>query len=191
MFESLRGHVLEEVESGRRIRAFVLHKPGTNVHSNWLLFSPVGTIIAGDTQLAPHRSVCSAGSDYGLEWFASDLDERYLCEKFLRKEWQPAAAAEEIRNMVSDFRKNEERLESVPALEDFARGLEMGAFDEGGHAAFVDQFFRILPGGDPMDLGMDYPWNEAGWLSAVQRRFRELFRTLHSAAPDPAAAPTA
>lgn len=51
MLECLRNHVLTEVDYGRHVRTFKIHDGKSFNHANLIIFTPMGTVITGDTIL--------------------------------------------------------------------------------------------------------------------------------------------
>lgn len=102
--ESFKDHVLQEVSSGEKIKAFYLKRPNTRSESCLILFTPEGIVITGD--MTPGRGAVSAFG-YGLDWFVSELGWDYLASKFLDKEWVPELAVEYCRDAASDIRRGE------------------------------------------------------------------------------------
>jgi len=254
MFEALKDHVLEEIiepanvnhprlSKGGPIRVFRMGLPDTNIYSSFLFFTPIGISIGGDIKLgAPtnHRGIWSDYS-YGLEWFASDLDEHYLCSKFFSTVWQRELAAEWCRDHAREILEGhydektersalrDEVMVQKDEIQDCDRSLkEWEASDDPekktmmepiesdrsdavkalaeaedklrvARKELADKFERLAKGveweyyGDDAgrfrdalyDLGYstdgdhcpgyDYPAMEAGWLSAIQKKFAELY----------------
>lgn len=99
---SFKDHVLQEVSSGEKIKAFYLKLPNMRMESCLILFTPEGIVICGD--MTPGRGALSAFG-YGLDWFASELGWDYLASKFLDKEWVPELAIEYCRDAARDIRR--------------------------------------------------------------------------------------
>jgi hypothetical protein len=156
MTEALARHELTELPSTEQLRHFRLARPGTGNLSLNIVFGPFGIVLAGDLTIGgPHGCVGGCGKSVG--WFAGQLSEGYLCEKFFRRQWQAEAAVETLAVIIGE-------------LEDGTMGVE------GMHDAFIEAGFATdeLP-------GMDYPRADAGWLCAVQKRFAELFHAANVA----------
>lgn len=93
---------LEEFPAGEKIRGFYLKRAGGGrMGSVMILFTPEGIIIAGD--MNPLRRRGAALGPYGLKWFASSLEEDYLCGKFLDEEWQSGMAIRYCRQMAAEI----------------------------------------------------------------------------------------
>lgn len=148
MKESLKDHVLVEVPTGD-IRTFYLKRPEkSRMMSALLIFSPEGIIICGDLRIGDHGVVSDYG--YGLDWFAGELGEDYLCSKFLKREWQSEVA------------------------------MAWAEHDTHPQPFDTEQEFH--------GVGYDYSPAAAGWLCAIQQRFRELYvlyQKGHSRTPSP------
>ncbi len=109
---------------------------------------------------------------YDIDWFGSQLSEGYLCEKFLRQEWQWDAAVEVIQWQLEPGDQEEWWIERADKLKAFIAdpGWE---YDEPTAHEFYE--FMSSIGADCCELpGNDYPRTQAGWLCAVQQRFSEL-----------------
>lgn len=147
MKESLKDHVLVEVPTGD-IRTFYLKRPEkSRMMSALLIFSPEGIIICGDLRIGDHGVVSDYG--YGLDWFAGELGEDYLCSKFLKREWQSEVAMA--------WAEDEHDTHPQP-------------FDT--EQEFLNIYGMELAGDG---VGYDYSPAAAGWLCAIQQRFRELY----------------
>lgn len=171
MTEALARHELTELPSTEQLRHFRLARPGTGNLSLNIVFGPFGIVLAGDLTIGgPHGCVGGCGKSVG--WFAGQLSEGYLCEKFFRRKWQAEAAAETLSHPSHmDYLKDEATDEDREELAAIISELEDGTMGvEGMHDAFIEAGFATdeLP-------GMDYPRADAGWLCAVQQRFAELF----------------
>ena len=131
--------------------------------------------IAGDIYLVANGHGLMSASGYGIPWFASHNSEGYLCEKFLRQEWQWDAAVESIQWLIeSDVRDGEGWWWAhADALRKFI--AQPGwMHDEPCEMEYCDNMREI--GHDVDDLpGYDYPRQQAGWLCAIQQRFQELY----------------
>lgn len=236
MRESLKDHVLEELPAGE-MKAFYLKKPGNGMMDSCLiLFTPEGVVICGDR--APSRTGRGAitAFRYGLDWFASELYEDYLCSKFLDKEWVPeyavrfcrsvaketrigkqddygyvdkkklweirAGHSEDLERLRQDIREEKDpewlwkmkaerkiliarlvearralqevREEAASRYEELAQRLEN---NECGVEGFAEDLMEIDPGAIEDGVpGYGYPPAEAGWLCAIQQRFREVYK---------------
>lgn len=189
MTEGLKDHVLEEFPAGERIRAFYLRKKdGSRMMSTLILFTPEGIWIGGDLCPTPGVGVRGVMSTYGygIDWFsADDLDERYLCSKFMGECWQLEAAVRDCEDRVREeihemkaARKEGDRDEARIHLKNVRRwrAVRDDLGDEGSVDACYDAMRQqALWDGEDMP-GYDYPWGDAGWLCAIQRRFSELIK---------------
>lgn len=194
MTEGLKDHVLEEFPAGEKIRAFYLKKKdGGRMMSTLILFTPEGIWIGGDLCPTPGVGVRGVMSAYGYDigWFASDQpDERYLCSKFVGEVWQLEAAVKDCEDFARDAinemkraRKDDDRDEARRQLREARRWRAVR--DALGDEATVETCYdalceqKVLDGGDSIP-GYDYPWADAGWLCAIQRRFSELMKARQS-----------
>ena len=175
MAKELAEHELEEIAIEafavtNRVRVFWMRKPGTGIYSVLLAFLPTGIALSGDLRIGSHRGGAHAPG-YGLDWFASELNEDYLCSKFLDETWQHEAAVENIRARIESAAEDGET-ETASRWNDVLAAL--ASHDETTSEMLADMIyeagldFEYLP-------GYDYPRAHAGWLIAVQQRFRELY----------------
>jgi len=131
-------------------------------------------VVTGDVRLGGNGYGLVSAHGYGIPWFAGRQSEGYLCEKFLDREWQWDAAVEGIRWAIERDAEDGEGW-----WRDHAAELEAyiadpcWRHDEPDYMDFYDHMTGL--GADGCDLpGMDYPRVQAGWLCAIQQRFREL-----------------
>lgn len=88
--ERLRGsftdHTLRLVVDGEA-KVYRMQKPGTLVFYVDFVFIPYPEriILTGDLILGANGAVSLGG--YGFKWFTDKLDDTYLCEKFLHREY--------------------------------------------------------------------------------------------------------
>lgn len=194
MEKSLKDHVLEEIPAGE-FKAFWMRKPGTGNYAVLLVFTPAGIVVAGDIGLSTenNRGVVS-DPGYGLDWFAGELGEDYLCSKFFRDvHWDRERAAEWCTAHAQEVLEGEhdsEAWDGDPA-ETLRKNRSLLARDfrvltqalESCSVETEDDFGRELRRlrHDFEDLpGRGYPSAQAGWLCAIQRRFAELHKTATS-----------
>lgn len=236
MRESLKNFVLEDFPAGD-MKAFYLRHPTQGMMGSCLiLFTPEGIVICGDR--APSKTGRGAITAflYGLDWFASELYEDYLCLKFLDKEWVPEYAADYCRRMAKELRAgkqdghydssgelkkaSDERagyieqyvdlrsdrknfpedmeiwkkqakylLEKTRPLtgkiramrDEIAQAYEVLIRDLEDGYCWAEKFAEDLREFDPHGVddgipGYGYPPSEAGWLCAIQQKFRELYQ---------------
>ena len=169
MRESLKNHVLIEQEPERH---YVLRIPERSEYLTHILFAARRIIITGDLCIGPTNGVIS-NVGYGLGWFSTKKSEDYLCEKFLRQQWQDEAAAETIRWWLEigeePYQSKREELESI------ADKLECGEMDSRDLYDALDEAGIHCDDGIP---GMDYPRADAGWLCAINQLFAEKYTEL-------------
>lgn len=103
MKKELANHVLEPAK-GNNIEALAhrMIKPGTNIYSAYLSEIANRICIAGDICLGGNENGIVSTAGYNLAWFAGQLSECYLCEKFLRQEWKWVVAVEEIQWQIKE-----------------------------------------------------------------------------------------
>lgn len=184
--ESLKNHVLEEaLPFGHGFLAYYMKEPGQGrMMSTLFVFTPEGIVIMGD--LCPGGpgnggSISSYG--YGIGWFSRQQSEYYLCEKFLRREWQIEVAERWCREHIEEMRKEEcNGRKDIAGWEELLtrlQGREMGR--DHFHEALQDLDY------DVEDEGFEYHLNTAGWLCGLQQKFVEEYAKL--APPQVVAAP--
>lgn len=101
-YDQLKDAVVEPLEVGEKVRSYYLRRfPGKRMMSTLIVFTPEGIILTGD--LRPAQRGCMT-MEYGLTWFCSELEPRYLAGKFLEKKWQPAKAMEWLESHIKDLR---------------------------------------------------------------------------------------
>ena len=162
MTDVLEAHLLEEVtQSTSPVRSFYLRPPsGGSRRATLLTFTPEGIAIQGD--LCPGTDGALA-KGFDLAWFEGDVSEEDLCDAFLKKGFQLLAAARDLR--TSRYAENS-YLARLADLAEFGHvdedHLRRALFEAGLSFQEVDQ------------IGYDFPLDDAGWLCAIQRRFKAL-----------------
>lgn len=193
-----KNHQLFRLPGCANLDAFQLVEPG----SGWIQSTVITfygprpewrrqICITGDLCPGQNHGVLSNWG-YGLEWFASQKGENYLCEKFLRKEWRPEkclawleeelseerkliAAGEHAEN-DDDYREASNRVEKLQAI--IFEWEEL--LEEEGPTGIHHRFYRDLGQGSVDDglPGMGYAPRDAGLLCAAQQAFARLYPTL-------------
>lgn len=166
MAEGLANHRLDLLQQGP-ITAYRMGLPGTPTMSTLLLFTPVGIALMGD--LTPERNGSVSALGYGLEWFKNEMSEGYLCEKFLEKKFVPELALRDLRDPDGLIR-SDATPEQLEALDRIARTIH----DYDGSLLAHELLFAGFDICDGVP-GWGYHPGEAGWLCAIQRKFRELY----------------
>lgn len=180
MVEALAGHFLTTVAIGKpleTVQLFAMRRPGTNMWRVQVTFTPEGIAIQGDIGLGAGHGVCSCPG-YGFEWFAGlgrpqfdgKLTETYLCEKFLRREFQRDVAIRDVKRRRDEAHTDgphETYLEWQTLFENIERA-------DNEHDAYQTLWEAYSDDLDFEDVGMDYPLADAGWLCAIQQRFAAL-----------------
>lgn len=187
MRREMAGHVLKPLGSGGT-ELYSLNRPGTIVYSVYIAELAGRLCITGDVCLgANDRGVVSAPG-YGIGWFSGELSESYLCEKFLRREWQWDAAVESIRQSIEQDARDGEGwwLSRAAELEAFIAHPSW-MHDEPNLSEYYGRMADLGCEDDEMP-GFDYPRGQAGWLCAIQQRFRELKSDSCQGMRDPGAA---
>lgn len=102
-YEQIQNAKLDLVEKGKAVETYLLRKyEDRSVMSCYILFTPAGIVITGDLRVENHGVIAPG---YGKDWFAQDLEPRYLAEKFLRKDWIPQAAIEFWRDRLEEYKE--------------------------------------------------------------------------------------
>lgn len=133
-------------------------------------------VVTGDVRLGGNGYGLVSANGYGIGWFANRQSEGYLCEKFLDKEWQWDAAVESIRWLIGQDSEDGEGwwVEHAAELEAYMADPGWGHNDEPNYWEYDDFLTSLGADGSEGLPGMDYPRVQAGWLCAIQQRFREL-----------------
>jgi hypothetical protein len=179
MRKELSNHRLRRIQKGE-ITAFYLEDPKQGrMMSTLILFTPEGIALMGDLTPGRHAAVSSFG--YDRRWFANKSSEDYLCEKFLDRKYLPDKAVKELLDPDGGWRdwdigsideddqkptRYMERLQSLDEIADDCLNHDYEWLDE----QLSDIGFEV---DEP--VGWGYDQNEAGWLCAIQQRFRELY----------------
>jgi hypothetical protein len=170
MKESLKDHVLVPVLPHKGAWAsFYLRKPGEGRMMSCLItFTPEGIVIQGD--LTPGRNGNVSVLGYGLDWFAGQLSEDYLCEKFLERRFSRERTVQAIKETILEKRRQGDigRLDARLFWNELRDDPEAG---EEGLYNFISERLD----GDGEDMRQDYNKGEAGWLCAIQQRFSALY----------------
>jgi len=186
MIKSLERHALKAIHKSDQFQCYRMGRPGTGIYAVYITFmchgaDPAGVtprgkmiVLTGDISFCDQTNAVASHYGYDFEWFSDQLSERYLCEKFLRKCWSKEAAMRDIKDEAREIRENKESdagdLHRAGELETLARDIEVGEMGEGD----VYNAYMEINRTDDYDIGYDYPLAEAGWLCAVQQKFREL-----------------
>jgi hypothetical protein len=189
MREGLQNHILEVHESGENIQAFYLRRPGAGrAMSCLIVFTQEGIVILGD--LTPCQNGVISYMGYGIEWFRENLAERYLCEKFLHKEFRGEKAIRNFREMVAlkrleSGRRSRGHVAEIEALrtkpswyftkEDARDAWDWSSIDpeELSPQEFSERATEIYD--DVFEGTYSYNPGDAGWLCAIQQTFAELY----------------
>lgn len=154
---------------------YVMKKPGTGCYRVDLVFVAARIVVTGDIGLGANQHGVVSSPGYEVGWFSGTLSEGYLCEKFLAKEWQWEAAAEQIADWVENPDDYETNPEHVALLRKLLEPGYCWNQDKPMMYEVYDSLFEIGQGYiDDGIPGMDYPRAEAGWLCAIQQRFAAL-----------------
>lgn len=145
-----------------------------------LIFSVEGIVIVGD--LTPDRhwnsAVSSMRSGYGIQWFAGDLSEMYLAEKFLHKEFLPETAQETVKELLEYEQETSPDSMSSKMREALAlNGDYPWVHSDICEIEFAEWYYEVV-GSYAEDIGFDYDPDALRVLTDIQRRFRELWHEM-------------
>ena len=179
MKKALEDHVLTQVKTEGPVQMFYLHKKDSCVSAGILvgremstlfLFTPEGIIITGDLCPRACRRGCISSLGYSLGWFtSSELGEDYLCEKFLER----GCYAENVRQWLEYVSKSDEDMEKRSIA---ANLLDSAPADDDEASNFLFDALQQL-GEDYDNQAQGYEPSDAGWLCALQQRFRALYHS--------------
>jgi hypothetical protein len=171
MREAMQKHTLEIEADTPTLRAWYLRKPGRGrMDSTLIIETREGLVIMGDRSPGDNGVISTLG--YGAEWFWSKLSEEYLCGKFLRRVFQFEIAFASAKSSLLELRRSND------ITKESAREAWTDLHDLGDDAALYE-FYDIMRHAGASDWGIDgegmgYDESDAGWLCAIQQRFREL-----------------
>ena len=153
-----------------------LGRKDTSVYSVYIASFAHRLCLTGDICLGANQHGVVSATGYDIGWFGGQLSEGYLCEKFLRQEWQWEAAVEQIEDLI---------VHGGEWWEERAKLIRAFIADPGWKydQPSIEEFYEFMNsiGDDGCELpDSDYPRIEAGWLCAIQQRFRELFQELQA-----------
>lgn len=184
-------HKLRTVCDTEDVKVFLLYREGTGIMRTQLSFTPEGIHITGDVCLGRDNAGIGTRHFKPLGWFANPTlgaSQKYLCEKFLYKQFQLEAAVEDARfnaehhaeNALEDAWDDEER-ESHSQLAGkwlvLTKQLERCDGDHDAQEAAAQAYYHELSEDSDAfeDFGMDYPRDDAGWLCIIQETFARLY----------------
>lgn len=159
------------------LSVYHLAKPGDSNHANVIVFSRYGIAIYGDTSFGDHDAGdgVTGARGKGPKWFAGDLSESYLAEKFLKpNKWSAELAAKSIHleaDEIDDAGEDLATRETLRAIGHDCDAGELGTpyeLHERLQEDAVDHRFEGCP-------GYGYDENALGWLVAIQKRFAVLY----------------
>lgn len=173
MRDAFAEHKLRCLTDRAEATVYRMGRAGTNTYSVYIAEFANRLCLTGDTRFGPNDSngvVSSLG--YGIPWFTGHLSEGYLCEKFLRPQWQWEAAVEAIRWHIKEDGQDDWWAENAAALRHYMADPSW-TYDMPDERDYYKAMVNL--GHDGCELpGYDYPRAEAGWLCAAQQRFRKL-----------------
>ena len=162
--EQLSEHELQVIQDGK-VQVYRIGKPGTRCMSTLLVFTHEGIILQGDFTPEQNGSVSSIG--YSLAWFLGELSPDYLCEKFLRREFVPDYAREELLDPNGYWREDQPQ-DILDKLDEIAKEIDCNGSDW-LYNELMDLDF-CLDGG----IGYDYAPQKKAALCVIQQKFKEL-----------------
>jgi hypothetical protein len=174
---SLENHVLEEIPAGDQMRVFRMSNGKDWCHLNEFIFTPRGHIvICGDTIISDDSHGIVSCVNYDLHWFAGQLSESYLCEKFFRRdEFGFDDCIEDLKDYLEHY---EDGGETHARLKELIEELEDDVYEEQQNIHFVRDAVDRHRLGDALyenSMGFRYPRKSSAWLCGLQQRFSELY----------------
>ncbi len=167
--EMLKNHILEPVASDQRVTAYYMKDPAQGrMCSTLIVFTPEGIALMGD--LTPEHNGSTSCMGYSLAWFAGELSDGYLCEKFLKTGWHAELAKEELERWLKD----DER-ELTDDQRDAIRSA-MGSVNDNNVHEMMDELESAGFSMDDGPPGCGYDPRERRILVAIQERFSQLYR---------------
>lgn len=89
-------------KSGGALSVYRVAQPDTTAYSFTVARVAGRLVLTGDAACPSEGNGYVSASGYGIDWFAGDLSLDYLCEKFLRKDFQPDYALSWLDDAVAD-----------------------------------------------------------------------------------------
>lgn len=151
-------------------QAYRLGLPYTRCGSCLIIGTPEGVVIVGDW--AP--ALPAVHIRKSIAWFAGDLSPDYLAGKALSKRWVPSLASASLFDLASDMEDHDGVPETVADLRAIAANMPDSEHE---FAELLDNVGFDLSEGLP---GWGYDPDEVSHLSALQRRFAELYLALRT-----------
>lgn len=206
-YEQIKDAVLVPKLVAEQVRIYHLKRnPESWNMTTVLVFTPGMIVISGD--LHPGRGDNCNGiicTGYDFNWFCGQLSWDYLAEKFLDKKWVPEEFAAELRYMADQWDAenpepgdddrfswqigwdNLENATEADALRLFADNELFYESSGDAYQNLPEYKTEIGQWVSPFDsetmlIGYTYDPTEAGWLYAIQRRFRETVLALEGMA---------
>lgn len=171
----LEKHELKQVLEDGHYEVWMMERPDSNNLATQIFFSPWGIALQGDTMYGDKYGLSSRGT-YGREWFSRNLNEDYLCGKFLRRRFIHDRAAEEIDDWLAAPEEWDVTEEMVEPMKELIETLHAEEIDERGMWEELESI------GYPLDdnVGHGYDPSEAAALCAIQQKFSELYAKLET-----------
>lgn len=160
----------EITNSDSTVRAFELYG-GEPDHNILLTFTPQGMSIQGRVgPMGLTGNGVLGGSQCTLEWFlAPKSNEDLLCPFFEHQTYQADVARQGVLNLAAQEVGSKQyvlvNLSASSMLEDQGRVI----------TTLLSLGYDIAVSSE---IGMAYPLDDAGWICAIQSRFRELYLAL-------------
>eukprot|EP00831_Metopus_contortus_P039769 TRINITY_DN31148_c0_g1_i1.p4 TRINITY_DN31148_c0_g1~~TRINITY_DN31148_c0_g1_i1.p4 ORF type:complete len:199 (+),score=35.37 TRINITY_DN31148_c0_g1_i1:1431-2027(+) len=174
LLKDMSGHVLVPLLNESGFCAYKMWKPGTNILSTLITFTPCGIVLQGD--ITPERNGSVSCLGYGERWFSGELSPDYLAEKFLRKKWVPDEALDKFRWFLDEMKENGDATPSGRIVDD---DLISEAFDYLGEAEnqweAIEYFAELIGSDNCLDIDWySYDPAEQVVLCGIQKKFAEL-----------------
>jgi len=187
-YRIIQNHQLYPVSEQKPILAFYLkERPDWRMQSTFIMFTPEGIVICGDMCPARHGVIVPG---YGLDWFASQLDPRYLAEKCLDSNHFDAERAENdveeyLADLVREARDCQDR-KIIKTVREIKAALARytNPYEDAFTLRDCLEEAVSYSGGDwerLFGLGHGYNISDFAWLSAIQRRFAETYKAYQAA----------
>lgn len=166
---------ISEVSDKCPYESYYLKQPDTGCYRTLIIFTQrEGIVLVGDLMLVEASAGGGVVSNcgYGKSWFASGLSEDYLCEKFFREEWVPERAAAHLKWVLEnddDITTSQKNCIREALIDDTCG-------DSTVFHIWWDEIFNY----PPETIGYGYNLASAGWLCAIQQRFKELYKLFES-----------
>jgi hypothetical protein len=178
MLRELKDHVLDRQGYGP-IQVYHMKKPETSVYSVTLIFAENRIVIFGDIMLGERGDGIVSQPGYGLAWFSGELTWYYLASKFLCNDhWSAERAEQWCRDLAAEYydagnRTADEIANKIASYKELADDLKNGSV--ANVYEFDVRLRKLNAEWADVPPGYGYDEAEAGWLSAIQQKFAQLY----------------